>query len=399
MRRTCCWCWSYDVSGEEHTQKLMGDSSFDAGDYKPPRTKLAANVPQFEDFRLRKMVGKGSFGKVFQAEHVAPKSVVAIKVILKSSVKTKREEARILAEAQILRRIDHPFCVSLLSSFQSDEHLFYVFPFLNGGMLFYHLKREMKFSENQSRFYIGEIILATEYLHSLGIIFRDLKPENVLLSSLGHVCLTDFGSAKDLEGSDQTSTFCGTPSYIAPEIIRGEQYGLSVDWWTCGVFLYEMLTGQAPFQARDRVQLYKKVLRSSITFPMYLSSNAVRLISQLLNKTPNQRLGHVYRSRTETATEIKSHAFFSQRDEKEEEEEDQDDEGRPSFIYNTWTWEELEALSVAPPFVPMIKSGFDVSNFDWSITSGPCTLPRSEDAVSRMSLFNRKLDDFDWTRN
>ena len=124
----------------------------------------------------------------------------------------------------------------------------------------------------------------------------------------------------------------------------------------------------------------------------------------------------MYRSRTETATEIKSHAFFSQRDEKEEEEEDQDDEGRPSFIYNTWTWEELEALSVAPPFVPMIvcwgnlhhnnliyfwgqKSGFDVSNFDWSITSGPCTLPRSEDAVSRMSLFNRKLDDFDWTRN
>eukprot|EP00118_Oscarella_pearsei_P003544 m.14719 g.14719 ORF g.14719 m.14719 type:complete len:416 (+) comp25921_c0_seq1:1232-2479(+) len=381
----CCSCWSSAKEDDENAQQLISEASFDTGDYKPPETKLI--IPKIQDFHLIKTVGKGSFGKVFQVQNIKSKAVLALKAVHKASVKTKREEARVLAEAQILRRIDHPFCVSLKATFQTAEHLFYAFQFLGGGMLFFHLRKQKCFSEVMARFYIQEIILAIEYLHSLGIIFRDLKPENVLLHDDGHICLTDFGSAKDLEGSQETSTFCGTPQYIAPEIIRGEQYGLTVDWWSCGIFLYEMLAGKAPFQARDRLQLYKKVLRGSVIFPPTFSTNAVNLITQLLQKKSTLRIGSAYTNRSDTAAEIKKHAFFFP------------PEGKSEF--ENWAWEDLEARAITPPFVPEIKSDYDVSNFDWSLTSEACVLPHHHSAGNNdegavKSLYNRKLADFDF---
>lgn len=347
MDCSCCVWWSRRRSENEVDEQLLRSTSVDRGEYRPP--PVTPLIPNVKQFKLLKTIGKGAFGKVFQVKDKKDGEVYALKVVAKAAIKTNRDEARILAEAHILRRVNHPFCVSLKYTFQSRQNLFYVFEFVGGGMLFYHLRKDKCFDEPRSRFYIGETILALEYLHSLGIIFRDLKPENCLLYPDGHICLTDFGAAKDLgDSSQQTATFCGTPSYIAPEILRGEHYSLPVDWWTCGILLYEMLVGKPPFMSKDRVQLYKQVLRGTIQYPDTLSENAVSLIRQLLERDPGKRLG-CSSFRGATAASIKDHPFFlSQTD-------NSDSASAPDcFLYVKWTWTQLERRKVRPPFIPIL---------------------------------------------
>lgn len=185
------------------------------------------------DFDYLKVIGKGSFGKVFLARHKAEDKEYAVKVLVKSHIKKKNEIRHIMAERSVLvKNIKHPFLVGLHYSFQTKTKLYFVLTYVNGGELFFHLQKEKSFAEPRTRFYAAEMASALGYLHEQNIIYRDLKPENLLLDRTGHVVLTDFGLCKEgVVGKGTTSTFCGTPEYLAPEVIRKQPYDRTVDWW------------------------------------------------------------------------------------------------------------------------------------------------------------------------
>ena len=196
------------------------------------------------DFTINKVVGRGNFGKVMQVTKQDTGRTYAMKVLRKDTIIAADAVRHTLSETNVLRRFNHPFVVGLKYSFQTPEKLYMVMDYLSGGELFYHLSNVDRFDENRARFYAAEIIDALGYLHESGVVYRDLKPENLLLDISGHVCLTDFGLVKEgMEFGDVTHTFCGSPEYLAPEILQGRAYGREVDWWALGTFLYEMLEG------------------------------------------------------------------------------------------------------------------------------------------------------------
>ncbi|CAH2259121.1 jg9976 [Pararge aegeria aegeria] len=206
-----------------------------------------------QDFELRKVLGKGGYGKVFQVRKITGQDAgahFAMKVLKKASiVRNQKDTAHTKAERNILEAVKHPFIVELVYAFQTGGKLYLILEYLSGGELFMHLEREGIFLEDTACFYLSEIILALEHLHSLGIIYRDLKPENVLLDAQGHVKLTDFGLCKEhIQEGIVTHTFCGTIEYMAPEILTRSGHGKAVDWWSLGALMYDMLIGQVCFK-------------------------------------------------------------------------------------------------------------------------------------------------------
>jgi len=204
---------------------------------------LRLNV-SVEDFEFIKVIGKGYFGKVSQVKYKEDQNIFALKTLKKNKLKEAKQIQHTKTERKILEFVNHPFIVSLKFAFQSETKLYLVMDYYNGGELFYHLRKNKRFNEEQSKFYLAQIILAIEFLHKHKVIYRDIKPENIILDNKGYIKLTDFGLAKeDVNDDVGTQTFCGTPEYLAPEIIRGDKYGKSVDIWCMGILLYEMLFG------------------------------------------------------------------------------------------------------------------------------------------------------------
>ncbi|XP_053211479.1 serine/threonine-protein kinase Sgk2-like [Panonychus citri] len=297
------------------------------------------------DFEFLKVIGHGSFGKVLIARHKAEEQIYAVKVLQKKVILKKNERNNVMCERNVLlKNLHHPFLVGLHYSFQSRDKLYFVLDYVNGGELFFHLQRDKYFSENRARFYAAEITLALGYLHSQGIVYRDLKPENILLDCDGHVVLTDFGLCKDgLRDRDTTSTFCGTPEYLAPEVLRKEAYDRRVDWWCLGAVLYEMLYGLPPFYSRDTVEMYDNILNKPVRLRTNISLAARSILEGLLQKDKRKRLGA-----KNDSDEIKRHDFF-----------------KPI------SWTELEFKQVSPPFNPNVKGYMDLKNIDPDFTKEP----------------------------
>ncbi|KAL1862013.1 Serine/threonine-protein kinase [Paecilomyces lecythidis] len=298
---------------------------------------------KLEDFELLKVVGKGSFGKVMQVMKKDTGRIYALKTIRKAHIISRSEVAHTLAERSVLAQINNPFIVPLKFSFQSPEKLYLVLAFVNGGELFHHLQKEQRFDINRARFYTAELLCALECLHGFKVIYRDLKPENILLDYSGHIALCDFGLCKlDMKDEDRTNTFCGTPEYLAPELLMGNGYTKSVDWWTLGVLLYEMLTGLPPFYDENTNEMYRKILQEPLTFPSHdiVPAAARDLLTRLLDRDPQRRLG------ANGAADIKAHHFFSNID-----------------------WRKLLQRKYEPSFRPNVVDARDTANFDREFTS------------------------------
>uniref|UniRef100_A0A8C7CK88 Protein kinase C n=1 Tax=Oncorhynchus kisutch TaxID=8019 RepID=A0A8C7CK88_ONCKI len=288
-----------------------------------------------DNFILHKMLGKGSFGKVFLAELKSSREFFAVKALKKDVVLLDDDVECTMVERRVLSLAwEHPFLTHLHCTFQTTENLFFVMEYLNGGDLMFHIQNCHKFDVQRSTFYAAEIICGLQFLHSKGIVYRDLKLDNVLLDSEGHIKIADFGMCKEnMEGETRTCTFCGTPDYIAPEILLGQKYGSSVDWWSFGVLLYEMLIGQSPFHGRDEEELFQSIRTDDPCYPRWLAKDARDILIKLFVREPERRLG--------VKGNIRQHSFFKDTD-----------------------WNALEKREVAPPFRPTVKSPSDVSNFD-----------------------------------
>lgn len=302
-----------------------------------------AHSMKLEDFELLKVVGRGSFGKVMQVKKKDTGRIYALKTLRKAHIISRSEVAHTLAERSVLAQINNPFIVPLKFSFQSPEKLYLVLAFVNGGELFHHLQREQRFDINRARFYTAELLCALECLHGFKVIYRDLKPENILLDYTGHIALCDFGLCKlDMKDEDRTNTFCGTPEYLAPELLLGNGYTKSVDYWTLGVLLYEMLTGLPPFYDENTNEMYKKIVQEPLTFPSHdiVPAAARDLLTRLLDRDPQRRLG------ANGAAEIKAHHFFSNID-----------------------WRKLLQRKYEPTFKPSVVDALDTENFDKDFTN------------------------------
>ncbi|TVY55764.1 Serine/threonine-protein kinase SCH9 [Lachnellula cervina] len=300
-----------------------------------------------EDFQILKLIGKGTFGQVYQVRKKDTKRIYAMKVLQKKVIVQKKEVAHTVGERNILVRTamaDSPFIVGLKFSFQTPSDLYLVTDFMSGGELFWHLQKEGRFDEKRAKFYIAELILALQHLHMHDIVYRDLKPENILLDANGHIALCDFGLSKaNLTKNATTNTFCGTTEYLAPEVLLDEAgYTKMVDFWSLGVLVFEMCCGWSPFYAEDTQQMYKNIAFGKVRFPRdTLTTEGRNFVKGLLNRNPKHRLGA-----QDDAEELKRHPFFSD-----------------------INWDELTKKLLTPPFKPKLKSETDTSNFDPEFTN------------------------------
>lgn len=254
--------------------------------------------------------GTGTFGKVLLVRlrstigEDEPSRYFALKILRKNEIVRLRQVEHVAAERYILSRVRHPFIVDLYATFQDHLNVYMLLSYVPGGELFTHLRRAQRFTPDVTRFYLSTIVLAIKYLHSFNIIYRDLKPENLLLDSKGYLKLTDFGFAKIVE--DRTWTLCGTPEYLAPEIIQSDGHGKAADWWACGILCYEMLVGYPPFFDENAFGIYEKILQGRIFWPHGIDPLSRELVHALLHPDRTKRLGNMIGG----SQDVLDHAWF-----------------------------------------------------------------------------------------
>nr|XP_034370553.1 serine/threonine-protein kinase Sgk1-like [Arvicanthis niloticus] len=329
----------------------------------PPSPSQQINLgPSFNphakssDFRFLKVIRKGSFGKVLLARHKAEEAFYVVKVLQKKAI-LKKEEKHIMSEWNVLlKNVKHPFLVGLHFSFQTADKLYFVLDYINGRELFYHLQREHCFLEPRARFYAAEIASALGYLHSLNIVYRDLKLENILLELQGHIVLTDFGLCKEnIEHNGTTSALSGTPEYLAPEVLHQQPYDRTVDWWCLGVVLYEMLYGLPQFYSWNTAEMYDNILNKPLQLKPNITNSARHLLESLLQKDLTKSLGA-----KDDFMEIKINIFFS--------------------LIN---WGDLINKKITPPFNANVSGSSDLRHFDPEFIEEPVpsSIGRSHDSI------------------
>uniref|UniRef100_A0A8C5E759 protein kinase C n=1 Tax=Gouania willdenowi TaxID=441366 RepID=A0A8C5E759_GOUWI len=325
-----------------------------------------------QDFKCVAVLGRGHFGKVLLAEYKSTGEMFAIKALKKGDIIARDEVDSLMCEKRIFETVNsvrHPFLVNLFACFQTQEHVCFVMEYSAGGDLMMHIHADV-FSEPRAVFYAACVVLGLQFLHDHKIVYRDLKLDNLLLDTEGYVKIADFGLCKEGMGfRDRTSTFCGTPEFLAPEVLTETSYTRAVDWWGLGVLIFEMLVGESPFPGDDEEEVFDSIVNDEVRYPRFLSTEAISIMRRLLRRSPERRLG----AGEKDAEEVKKHLFFRNLD-----------------------WNGLLAKKVKPPFVPTIHGSNDVSNFDDEFTSEApiLTPPREPRALS--SADQNMFSDFDY---
>ncbi|KAI8354292.1 kinase-like domain-containing protein [Mortierella sp. GBAus27b] len=333
--------------GQESTQSSQQPSSSLPSQASQPQQQAAAAAQtqqqsaarrkfNLNDFRVHRTLGTGSFGRVHLVQSRYNSRFYAMKVLKKSEVVRLKQVEHTNNEKMILERVEHPFLINLWGTFHDVRNLYMVMDYVVGGELFSVLRKSQRFPEHVARFYTCEVLLALEYLHSHAVIYRDLKPENLLLDAMGHIKITDFGFAKHVP-QNITWTLCGTPDYLAPEIIQSKGYGKAVDWWSMGVLMFEMCAGFPPFFDEDHIKLYGKIMAGKVRYPSHFSPSLKDLLKRLLTADLTKRYGNLRGG----ATDIKNHPWF---------------EGV--------NWDQVYSRQIEAPYRPTILGEGDASNFD-----------------------------------
>ncbi|VDL71238.1 unnamed protein product [Nippostrongylus brasiliensis] len=313
-------------------------------DIAPLSTKGASlNIDMF---RMVSVLGRGHFGKVILAQYKPNSSYYALKILKKGDILGRDEVESLMVEKRIFEvasRARHPFLVNLFGCFQTAEHVFFVMEYSMGGDLMRHIHDDI-FSEERSCFNAACVLLGLEFLHKNNIIYRDLKLDNLLLDKDGFVKLADFGLCKEGMGpSDKTSTFCGTPEFLAPEVLTESSYTRAIDWWGLGVLIFEMLVGEPPFSGDDEEEIFDSIVNDEVRYPRFLSIESISIMRRLMRKNPEKRLG----AGEKDAEEVKTQRFFR---------------------HINFEWDRLLRKEIPPKFIPQIKNPEDVSNFDDEFT-------------------------------
>ncbi|XP_022114121.1 cAMP-dependent protein kinase catalytic subunit alpha-like [Pieris rapae] len=287
------------------------------------------------DFEKIKVLGTGAFGVVYLSKYTKTGKYYAMKVMEKEKIVKMKQIEHSYYEKKILCGLNFPFVVYMKYFFKDNVYLYYVLPFVAGGEMFSHLRKLGKFDETTSKFYGAQVVLALEYLHSCELVYRDLKPENILIERTGYIKITDFGFCKLVRG--RTWTLCGTPEYLAPEVILSKGYGMSVDWWSLGILLFEMSAGYPPFYASDPMRIYEKIVAGKYRCPSHFTPDLKDILSHILQVDITKRYGNL----KDGALDFKNHKWFRDID-----------------------WDSLLNNRLQAPFVPKIRSPGDTSYFE-----------------------------------
>ncbi|XP_036367855.1 serine/threonine-protein kinase N2 isoform X4 [Octopus sinensis] len=343
-------------------------SSPTSPDYNHQEVKMS-------QFRPISVLGRGHFGKVILAEYKTSGDYYALKALKKTDIIQRDEVESLMSERRIFEVINstkHPFLVNLFACFQTKQHVIFVMEYACGGDLMMHIHSDV-FSEPRTVFYAACVVLGLQYLHEHNIVYRDLKLDNLLLDYEGYLKIADFGLCKEGMGfGDRTTTFCGTPEFLAPEVLTETSYTRSVDWWGLGVLIYEMLVGESPFPGDDEEEVFDSIVNEEVRYPKFLSTESIAIMRRLLRRNPDKRLGSSERD----AEDVKKQAFFRNID-----------------------WDALLMKRTRPPFTPTVKHPEDVSNFDEEFTSEKAILTPSKDSRPLSAEDQIHFQDFSFVAN
>ncbi|KZF21595.1 Pkinase-domain-containing protein [Xylona heveae TC161] len=330
------------MDGQQHQfqhQQHLTPQSAAAGSVggAKPAVRTTKGKYNLADFDFQRTLGTGSFGRVHMVQSKHNQRFYAVKVLKKAQVVKMKQVEHTNDERRMLQKVKHPFLITLWGTFQDSKNLYMVMDFIEGGELFSLLRKSQRFPNPVAKFYAAEVTLALDYLHSMHIIYRDLKPENLLLDRHGHLKITDFGFAKEVP--DITWTLCGTPDYLAPEVVASKGYNKSVDWWSLGILIFEMLCGFTPFwDGGSPMKIYENILRGRVKYPPYVHPDAQNLLQQLITPDLTKRLGNLHGG----SKDVMQHPWFAE-----------------------VTWDRLARKEIDAPYVPPVRGGMgDASQFD-----------------------------------